>query len=263
MKWVRLYWFGMFSLVVMALFVLRTCHLLIFGNFQSYNTETFIWMGVTVGIAILSRIQLLALPSLIVLEDLSPVNWDTLHTTPLTPWQLMSVIFKHVMLVGVLPVTLLLFAEIFVIGAPMAGTVFVYDISTDFISLFLAVVGFIFYGLSLSAIGMIFGVLIRRPFGAVIGVISPLIGVIVITIYTIFTMALFSDFSNTSYILVEFLFTLVIPEGFYAQIWSGITVNGPIGASYELWELVLYQGIGAVVLWGILYFVISKRLWAR
>jgi len=258
-NWFRLYWFGIFTLLIIAIFVIRINYLEFAGKYSPYSTERLVWMIVIVGFSLIARTQLLSLPTFIALEDFDQSRWETLKATPLTASGIMSVMLKNALVVGVLPVTFILLAETLAIGPPMQDSNFVYEnININFSELLFMILAMIAYGFNITALAMIFGILIRRPFGAVIGALSPLIYWVCVTVVAIILRTDTFSTGKASAAIFDYSVLLSGPEGFFAQVWTEDYISSPSGEEFAVSTMATWLTIAAVILWTILHFVLKK-----
>jgi len=262
-KWFRLYWFAMSVLILMAIWMLRNCLLVLSLEFDSNSTEQIISTIVIVSLSFIARTQLVSLATFIALEDLTSDKWDALRSTPISTRQIAAVLLKNSLLLGVMPMSILLLAGVLTIGPAFGGSTFLFDNIIPFDNLILGIFSFIALGLNLTALAMIFGLLIKRPFGAVIGVLIPAIYTLILVLGLIFFDFELWNMSNFSTRLFDYAVLLTVPEGFFAQIWDTSTIDGPSDTDYSLWYLLLMLSVGAAFWWGILLTVIHRKRTAR
>jgi len=242
----------------MAIYVLRTNQLVFVGKYIQGDTEQIIWTIMIVGCSFIARTQLLSLPTFIALEDFDQSRWETLRATPLTTSGIMSVMLRNALIVGVLPVTLILLAETLAIGPLMGDSGFVYEnINIDFSELLFMILAMIAYGFNIAALAMIFGILIKRPFGAVIGALSPLIYVVCGSVVAIILRTNpFID--NLTDWIFDYSVLLTAPDGFFLQVWIEDYISSPSGEEFAVSYVAMWLTIFAVFLWAILHFVLGK-----
>ncbi len=253
-RWVKLYWLAILATVSLTLF---TLYAIVTDNWQISNTTfNYVWFSLNAILFIILRFQIGAVGALVAYPFFSNEQFPQIRATDIKTSEIFKAMLRYAFSfdIPVMSIVTVFHMVVFLTAISEGPEHLPDDFATSISWMIVGLSGLI---ASYVALGYIGSLLIRKPFGAILGVLIPLFGLIGILLGVLIYGSLGRHDTPLLEIIACYILALATPEFSYQMLADDFGGSSYWVRTHE--NLAAVYWISAVVLWGFVYLILSRR----